>query len=263
MPDLFVNDLHSALNPTRVERILTPTSRDEIVGGVQAAAIAGRSLAISGGRHAMGGQQFAADAWLLDLRGHAAIQAFDQERGLITADAGIQWPALIEACTALRDPDRPAWGIRQKQTGADRLTLGGALSANVHGRGLRLPPIVNDVESLTLIGSEGEAHLCSRTDNFRLFSLAIGGYGLFGVIAEVTLRLSPRVKVERSVEVLTLDELVRIPNERDTNEWLFGDFQFSIDECSSDFLQTGRLFRLPPHRRRSTHVHPTTPSQCG
>ena len=32
-----------------------------------------------------------------------------------------------------------------------------------------------------------------------------------GVIAEVTLRLMPRVPVQRSVEILTLDELVRVP----------------------------------------------------
>ena len=35
-------------------------------------------------------------------------------------------------------------GIVQKQTGADRLTIGGALAANIHGRGLRLQPFVAD-----------------------------------------------------------------------------------------------------------------------
>ncbi len=36
----------------------------------------------------------------------------------------------------------------------------------------------------------------------------------------------PRAKVERRVEILTLAELVRVPEERDTDNWLFGDFQF-------------------------------------
>src|SRR2546422_5696952 len=39
------------------------------------------------------------------------------------------------------------WGIRQKQTGADRLSIGGALAANAHGRGLLFKPFVGDVES--------------------------------------------------------------------------------------------------------------------
>jgi FAD/FMN-containing dehydrogenase len=119
------------------------------------------------------------------------------------------------------------------------MTLGGALSANIHGRGLRLPPIVGDIEAFTLIDAAGEVRQCSRAENPELFRLAIGGYGLFGLIADVTLRLMPRVKVERSVEVLSLEELLRVPEERDTRDWLFGDFQYSIDERSPDFLRRG------------------------
>ncbi len=233
----LVNDLHSALNATRVARICEPAGLDALVATVRAARAAGAQLSLCGGRHAMGGQQFGTNTWLLDLRQHAAIQAFDDGRGLVTAGAGIQWPALIAGYTARRRP--VAWGIRQKQTGADRLTLGGALSANVHGRGLRLPPIVSDVEAFTLLDAQGEARRCSRTENAELFALAIGGYGLFGIIADVTLRLMRRVKVERRVEVLTLEELIRVPEERDTREWLFGDFQYSIDERSPDFLRRG------------------------
>ena len=234
---ILVNDIHSALNATRVARLLEPVGLAALVETVRAARAAGAQLALCGGRHAMGGQQFASDSWLIDLRRHAAVHGFDQERGLITVDAGIQWPELIAATAAMSGP--VAWGIHQKQTGADRLTLGGALSANIHGRGLRLPPIVSDVEAFTLIDAEGELRRCTRTENADLFALAIGGYGLFGVIADVTLRLMPRVKVERRVEIITLEELIRVPEERDTREWLFGDFQYSIDEHSPDFLRRG------------------------
>jgi FAD/FMN-containing dehydrogenase len=236
---LLVNDLHSKLNATRVAKLVEPSGIGALRDTVLAARKSGAQLSLCGGRHAMGGQQFGADTWLVDLRGHASIHAFDQERGLITVDAGIQWPALIDGYLAQTRAGGKTWSIRQKQTGADRLSLGGALSANVHGRGLRLPPIVNDVEAFTLIDAAGEVRRCSRTENGDLFSLAVGGYGLFGLIAEVTLRLMPRVKVERRVEVLTLDELVRVPEERDTRQWLFGDFQYAIDERSPDFLQRG------------------------
>ncbi len=237
---LLVNDLHSALNPTRVARVLHPVGLEQISAAIRDARAAGASLALSGGRHAMGGQQFATDQWLLDLRAHAAVHGFDAARGLLTVDAGIQWPALMDACAALpAAPDGTRWGIRQKQTGADRLTLGGSLAANIHGRGLRLPPIVGDVEAFTLIGPDATPRRCSRNENADLFALAIGGYGLFGVIADVTLRLAPRVPVQRSVEIITLEELVRVPTERDTSDWLYGDFQYSIDERSPDFLLRG------------------------
>jgi FAD/FMN-containing dehydrogenase len=238
---LLVNDVHSQLNATHVSRVLAPVGLDALVATVKAARGAGAQLAVCGGRHAMGGQQFARDAWLVDLRQHARVRHFDRETGHVTAEAGIQWPQLIAGYLAQQPESdgRPQWGIRQKQTGADRLTLGGALSANIHGRGLRSPPIVSDVEAFTLIDPTGEVRRCSRTENADLFRLAIGGYGLFGLIADVTLRLMPRVKLERRVEVLTLDEVIRVPEERDTREWLFGDFQYSIDECSPDFLNRG------------------------
>ena len=235
----LVNDIHSELNATRVARLIEPAGLESLVETVRGAISSGTQLSLCGGRHAMGGQQFAADTWLIDMRRHAEIHSFDQERGLITVDAGIQWPELIAGYRALQRADCPAWGIRQKQTGADRLTIGGALAANVHGRGLRMPPIIADVEAFTLIVAPGEVRRCSREDNAELFRLAIGGYGLFGIIADVTLRLMPRVKVERRVELITLEELIRVPEERDTRDWLFGDFQYSIDERSEDFLRRG------------------------
>jgi FAD/FMN-containing dehydrogenase len=238
---LLVNDVHAQLNATRVERIVTPTSRDEIGAVVRAARQAGARLAVSGGRHAMGGQQFGTDAWLIDLRQHAGIRAFDRERGLLTVDAGIQWPELIAGYLARQNDSAggPHWGIRQKQTGADRLTLGGALAANVHGRGLQLQPIVDDVEAFTLIDAHGESRRCSRAENPDLFRLAIGGYGLFGIIADVTLRLAPRLKLERRVAVVMLDEVMELLQERRAPEWLYGDFQYAIDERSPDFLRRG------------------------
>lgn len=256
---LLVNDLHSQLNATRVARVLAPCGEAEISAAILNARASRAQLSVSGSRHAMGGQQFGSGTWLLDLRRHATIRHFDAARGLVTADAGIEWPALIAGCAALQSPASiPIWGIRQKQTGADRLSLGGALAANIHGRGLRLPPIVGDVEAFTLIGPDAVPRRCSRTENRELFRLAIGGYGMFGVISAVTLRLMPRVPVERRVEILTLDELVRVPEERDTTDWLFGDFQYSIDERSPDFLQRGVF---SSYRRCTEPPPPPDPAQ--
>ena len=42
------------------------------------------------------------------------------------------------------------WAFAQKQTGADKLTIGGCLAANMHGRGLKMPPFIGDVESFRL-----------------------------------------------------------------------------------------------------------------
>ena len=148
-------------------------------------------------------------------------------------------PELIDGYLSLQDRDRQPWGIAQKQTGADRLTMAGTIAANAHGRGLKMKPFITDVESFVLVDSTGAAHTCSRTENPELFGLVHGGYGLFGIVTSVKLRLAPRRKVERVVEIRTVDDLMAAFEKRIADEFLYGDFQFSIERDSDDFLHKG------------------------
>jgi FAD/FMN-containing dehydrogenase len=187
----------------------------------------------------MGGQQFATDSICVDTRSLDRVISFDRERGLIEAEAGVQWPKLIRAYLDAQANSAKQWGIAQKQTGADTFTLGGSLSSNVHGRGLTMKPLVSNIESFSLIDADGKSVRCSRDENNELFRLAIGGYGLFGLVGSVTLRLVPRQKLRRAVEIVRADDLPRRFEERITQGFLYGDFQFSVDEKSPDFLQRG------------------------
>lgn len=235
----WVNDIHSGLNRTRVRRVITPNSLDELVEAVTQTRNDGGHIAVSGCRHAMGGQQFLEGGIVLDLRRMNRILHFDQTRGLLRAEAGIQWPELISGYRTLHSVGGPQWGIAQKQTGADTFTLGGTLSANGHGRGLTRAPFIEDVEEFSLLQSDGIIVRCSRQENRELFTLAIGGYGLFGVIVDVTLRLIPRQRLERVIEILNAEALPAAFERRIAEGYLYGDFQFSIDEKSEHFLRTG------------------------
>ena len=236
---MIVNDVHSQLNPSAVDAVVPVDSIDSIRAAVERAAAAGTPVAIAGGRHAMGGQQFCAGGVLLDTGSLARVLAFDDDAGTIEVEAGIQWPALLDYLAAAQQGRDRQWGIRQKQTGADRLSIGGALAANVHGRGLTMPPIVADVDSLVLVSADGAALRCSRHEEAELFRLVVGGYGLFGCVYSVTLRLARRQTLERVVEVIQLDELVPRLEARIADGHLYGDFQFATDETSDDFLRTG------------------------
>src|SRR5712691_8660644 len=236
---VLVNDVHAQLNSTRVYRIVEPQSIDAVRGAMKLARTEKRALCIAGGRHAMGTQQFATDGVLLDIRKMNKVLAFDTERGLIEMESGTQWPQLLEHLAAARFAGEKQWAFNQKQTGADRLTMGGCLSANIRGRGLTLPPFISDVESFTLIDAKGELRTCSRTQNADLFRLAIGGYGLFGFVYSVTLRLVPRRKLERVVEVRTIEGLAGAFADRIRDGFLYGDFQYAIDPKSEDFLRRG------------------------
>lgn len=235
----WVDDVHGRISRTAVRRVVSVDSVAAVRRAIRRARADGRAVSISGGRHAMGGQQFGAGTLCLDTRALGRVIAFDAVRGRIEVEAGIQWPALVDYLLAAQRGHPRAWGIVQKQTGADRLTLGGALASNIHGRGLRFPPIIADVESFVLVDAEGETRRCSRQEHPELFRLAIGGYGLFGVVTSVTLRLAPRRKLERVVEILDADALAPAFERRIADGYLYGDFQYATDPASDDYVRTG------------------------
>jgi len=134
---------------------------------------------------------------------------------------------------------RVSAGRWQKQTAADRISIGGTISANAHGRGLTMKPFVSDVESLLLVNANAEIIQCSRNNNSELFGLVVGGYGLFGCIYSATLRLVRRQMLERIVELGEIDELTNRFNERIGDGFMYGDFQFMTDDTSEGFMRTG------------------------
>jgi len=229
----LVNDVHSRLNSTDVSRVVPVASPAEIAAELERAEAAGVPVAIAGGRHAMGGQQFCAGGVVLDTRSLGRVLSLSAERRTIEVEAGIQWPALARV---LADSTLT---FSQKQSGANDLCLGGAVSANVHGRGLTLRPFVGDVESLAVVRADGELVRCSRTEQPGLFALVCGGYGLFGVIYSIELRLVPRRILERVVEFRRADEVAQAFAERIADGFLYGDFQFAVDAASPDFLARG------------------------
>jgi FAD/FMN-containing dehydrogenase len=230
------------MNETPVAGLIKPAGIGDLSHTLRQAAAGNSTVSVSGGRHAMGGQQFGRDMIAIDCRGMNRILELDVEQGIVEVEAGITWPQLVRALNQSPTGGNGGafgWTITQKQTGADELTLGGALAANVHGRGLSRPPIVSDVESFRLMRADGEIVDCSRTENTDLFSLAIGGYGLFGVVCSLKLRLIPRRKLRRVVEVIGADELGTMFDRRIREGFNYGDFQFSIDHEADDFLQRG------------------------
>jgi hypothetical protein len=236
---VIVNDIHSQLTATRVNRIMAPVTLDAVRDAIKKARDERRAICIAGSRHSMGAQAFASDGVMIDTLKLNRVLGFDASKGLIELESGVQWPQLLAYLTEAQRGLGRQWGFSQKQTGADRLTLGGCLSANVHGRGLTLPPFVSDVESFRLLDGRGELLHCSRSENAELFRLVIGGYGLFGFIYSVTLRLVQRRKLQRVVEVRSLDGLPGAFDQRIREGHLYGDFQYSIDEKSEGYLHQG------------------------
>ena len=236
---VVVNDTQSQLNSTRVFKVVEVNGVEAIRGAFATAREEEKPICVGGARHAMGTQQFATDGVMIDTRKMAKVLKLDSERGLVEVESGIQWPNLFDYLVTEQVGRDKQWTFSQKQVGADRMTIGGSLASNIHGRGLALPPFVADVEAFTLVNHKGDVVPCSRRENGELFALAIGGYGLFGIVYSVTLRLVPRKKVERVVQIRTVDSAPAAFAERLGDGFTYGDLQLSVDDRTDGYLKEG------------------------
>lgn len=262
---LWVDDAHAGCNATEVALVARPTDTAGIVATLAHAERHGLACSIAGARHAMGGQQWLDGGLLIDATGLCAIGDLDRDRGLVTVGAGATWPALWAWLIREQGDDPAPWTIRQKQTGADPLTLGGALAANIHGRGLTMRPFVDDVEAFELVDARGAVAWIDRGNDPDRFTLAIGGYGLFGVVTRIRLRLMRRRVLERQVQIVRAAQVVPTLEQAAAEGALYGDFQFSVDPSDDDFLDRGvlscylpvadglRASRPPQLRRQDFH----------
>ncbi len=234
-----VDDVHGGISRTRVRGIARPRSAGELEAVVAGCVERGGCLTAAGGRHAMARQAFGEDALLVDTRAMNRVLGLDRDRRTIEVESGIDWPTLVQEIRGRDVPGEAPLAIVQKQTGADLMTLGGSISANAHGRGLSLPPIGAQVESMGIVDPSGRLVRCSRSENRDLFQHVIGGYGLFGAIGTVELRLEERFRVRRRVETRTTVGLMEAFEERRQAGFRFGDFQFDVDDRSEGFLGRG------------------------
>ena len=243
---VWLNDIHTGLNATRVSQVIPASSLEDVQALVQQAATDGRQLAIGGGRHAAGGQQFLKDQWYLDTRPMNRILSFDDQNGLITVQAGSSWTAIMNYLNPLQEGQVFKWAIKQKPTGSDSITLGGSIGANNHGRCLQSAPLISDIESFRLILASGEVKNCSRRENKDLFSLAIGGYGMFGVVSDVTLRLVKRQKLRRQVQEMSVADVYHAYQDAVKAGCTYGAFDFSFDPTSEGYLRDGFFLSYLP-----------------
>ena len=116
--NVVVNDVHSRLNRTQVAEYHEPRTEREIIALVNRAKDSGRAISISGGRHAMGGQQFGEGTIHLNMSRYKRVVFLDENKGRVTVESGIQWPDLIEWLLKKQEGKERQWGVRQKQTGA-------------------------------------------------------------------------------------------------------------------------------------------------
>ena len=185
LPEGFVDDA-SRLGRTEVREVwkMPANAGDperQLAGLLSKARVESLRVSIAGARHSMGGHTIYPGGIVVDMRPYNRMR-LDQGKDLLWVQAGALWGEVIEYL----DPLGKSVGVMQSN---DSFTVGGSVSVNCHGWQFGKPPIASTVHSFRLMKADGKVVKCSRSENAELFSLALGGYGLFGVILDLELRV--------------------------------------------------------------------------
>lgn len=125
----------------------------------------------------------ALSAELVSSRWLDELISLDPDRGILRCQAG----TTLDTLTRLLLPR--GW-LPPVLPGTARVTVGGAVAADIHGKNHHLDGCISDhIEELTLLTGEGETITCSATQRPEVFHASCGGMGLTGHITEVALRL--------------------------------------------------------------------------
>jgi FAD/FMN-containing dehydrogenase len=178
----LINDA-SCLNKTAVYGIVHVTSTEDIQNAVVFAKANNLKITSAGQRHSMGGQSFIKNGVVLDMKGFNSM-SLNKEAQVLTIQTGATWAKAQEYL------DHLGYSIKAMQS-INIFTVGGTLSVNAHGVAHNPGQVAPTVRSMHIMTADGKIVTASPTENQELFSHALGGYGLFGVILDVDLDVVP------------------------------------------------------------------------
>lgn len=191
-PEGMLNDA-SGLSATPVHKhlILQEDPGEALIASIRAeiaeARAAGRPVAVGAARHSMGGQALPREGTALSFD-HARVE-IDGAANTYLCGAGTRWSQVIAAL----DPAGLSPKVMQSN---NDFGVAATFSVGAHGWPVPYGPMGSTVQSLRVVLPSGDLALCSRTENPDLFAMAMGGYGLAGVIVDMVVEAVPNARLE-------------------------------------------------------------------
>ncbi len=174
---------YGRLLPVKIKKVQKMTEETELQKIIKEANASNEKISIAGMQHSQGGHTYYPGSTVLDMKGYNKILEFHPKQKIIRVQSGATWNDIQRVI----NPYGLALQVMQSQ---NIFTVGGSLSVNVHGRDIRHDAFIDTVQSFRLLMADGSIQNISREEKPDLFYLVIGGYGLFGVVLDVTLRLT-------------------------------------------------------------------------
>jgi FAD/FMN-containing dehydrogenase len=202
LPEGVIDDA-SGLNATRVAEVWDiPVDIEDAEKQLSLLLVRAKSeglkVSIAGARHSMGGHTIYPGGIAINMLPLNNMR-LDREQNLLHVGAGALWEDIIPY---LESHGRSVAVMQSNNS----FSVGGSISVNCHGWQFNRPPIASTIESLRLMKADGTIVRCSRAENQELFSLVLGGYGLFGIILDLQLRVVPNERYRLEQHLVPLDE---------------------------------------------------------
>lgn len=132
-----------------------------------------RPVSVGAARHSMGGQSLPRNGAAMTFNIDRC--ELDRANSSYRVHAGTRWFQVI------RHLDAAGFSPAVMQSNSD-FGVASTFSVNAHGWPTPYGPFGATVRALRMMLADGTIVTCSRSENADLFGLAMGGYGLFGVI---------------------------------------------------------------------------------
>ncbi len=177
-----LND-NGQISATDVSRVVHVQSEADILKAIQDANLEHIPIAIMGKQHSQGGQSLAPKAIALDMLSFNKILQINVKKKQVTVQSGIIWSDLQKYINQYN------LAVKSMQS-PNIFTIGGSMSVNAHGDDFRAGAVGNSIVAFHMMLANGEKVFVTPNTNPDLWAGVIGGYGLLGVVTDVTLQLT-------------------------------------------------------------------------
>lgn len=227
----IINDA-SCVDETRISGIVQVETEDDIKNALKYARDNGLKVSVSAVKHSMGGQAFYKNALILDMNKFNNISVNESSMSA-TVQSGATWHQI-------QNKLHPQYAVKAMQS-TDIFSVGGSISVNAHGMDHQIGALGKTIKSMRVMLPNGEIVKTSPTENPELFSLVVGGYGLFGIILDAELDITNNDIYDYSHEIIDYKEFPKLFKEKYSSDE-YGLFYGHLSTAPSTFLKEMILY---------------------
>lgn len=156
-----------------------------------------RPVCVSAARHSMGGQSLARNGTAIEFD----INRCEPDRAakIFRVNAGTRWYQVVQHL------DKIGFSPAVMQSNSD-FGVASTFCVNAHGWPTPYGPFGSTVRSFRMMMADGSIVACSRKENSELFSLMMGGYGMFGIILDLEVDMVENLLVRPKHELMRAEE---------------------------------------------------------